>query len=376
MTTPIPFIDLQAQRNRLGNRIEQAIGRVLDHGAFIMGPEIKELEDNLSAFCGAAHSLGCSNGTDALVLALMAKGAGPGDAVLCPSFTFAATAEAVALVGASPVFVDILPDTFNMDPANLDSAMEAALAAGLRPKGIIPVDLFGLPADYDGLEAFARQYKLWIIADAAQSFGAAYKGRKVGSMGDMATTSFFPAKPLGCYGDGGAVFTGDEATQRLLHSLRVHGQGTDRYDNIRIGINGRLDTLQAAILLLKLEIFPDEIMARNRVADRYNQALAQVAVVPKVPQGLTSTWAQYTLRFTAGNRDFIAATLKDQAIPTAIYYPRPLHKQSAYHHYPVAGEKLPVTDQMAREVLSLPMHPYLDEAAQDRIIQAVLQAKS
>jgi dTDP-4-amino-4,6-dideoxygalactose transaminase len=354
--------------------MEQALARVLAHGAFIMGPEVAELEKRMAAFCRVKHALSCSSGTDALILALMAKGIGRGDAVICPSFTFAATAEVVALLGATPVFADILPDTFNLDPAGIGPAVAAAQSAGLRPRAAIVVDLFGQPADYARLQPALESHRLIVLADGAQSFGAAFQGRRVGSIGEIACTSFFPAKPLGCYGDGGAVFTDDDALAAAMVSLRVHGQGADKYDNVRIGINGRLDTLQAAVLLEKLAIFEDEIALRQRVAARYNELLAGHAIVPAVMPGATSVWAQYTLRFKPGRRDAVAAALKAEGIPTAIYYPKPLHQQTAYRHFPVAGGELPVSDRLAGEVLSLPMHPYLDEATQDRIVAAVKRA--
>jgi dTDP-4-amino-4,6-dideoxygalactose transaminase len=371
---PLPFIDLQAQRRRLGDRIDRAIGRVLEHGRYILGPEVAELERQLAAFCGARHVIGCSNGTDALVLALRAKGVVPGDAVLVPSFTFAATAEAVALVGATPVFLDVAEDSFNLDPAGIAAGVTAAKAAGLRPRGLVAVDLFGQPADYDALADAAAAHDLWLVDDAAQSFGAAWRGRKVGTLAEITTTSFFPAKPLGCYGDGGAMFTDDDELADLLRSLRVHGQGTDRYDNVRIGINGRLDTLQAAILIEKLAIFPEEIGARDRIAARYNEALGDVAIVPRVATDATSVWAQYTLRLPGHDRDAVAKALAAEGIPTAIYYPIPLHRQQAYRHYPVAGNGLPVSDRLAGDVLSLPMHPYLDAATQDRIVATLRRA--
>ncbi|GAA0599773.1 DegT/DnrJ/EryC1/StrS aminotransferase family protein [Caenispirillum bisanense] len=370
----IAFIDLAAQRRRLGARIDEAVLRVIDHGGYIMGPEVKQLEADLSAFCGARHVISCSNGTDALMLPLRAKGVGPGDAVFCPSFTFAATAEVVALVGATPVFVDVLPDTFNMAPASLEAGIARAVREGLRPVAAIAVDLFGLPADYDAIKAICAAHGLWLMADSAQGFGSVCKGRRSGTIGDVATTSFFPAKPLGCYGDGGAIFTGDDELAATLRSLRVHGQGSDKYDNVRIGVNGRLDTIQAAVLIEKLKIFPDEIEARNAVARRYGEALADVAVVPVVPEGMVSVWAQYTLRIDGGRRDAVAARLKEAGIPTAVYYPKPLHRQTAYRGYPVAGNGLPVSDRLAEEVLSLPMHPYLTPDCQTRIIEAVRHA--
>jgi dTDP-4-amino-4,6-dideoxygalactose transaminase len=365
----IAFIDLQAQRRRLGQCIDDAVLRVVNHGGYVMGPEVKQIEADLAAFCGAREVISCSNGTDALTLVLRARGVGPGDAVLCPSFTFAATAEVVALAGATPVFVDIDADTFNMNAESLKAGVLEARRAGLNPVAVIPVDLFGLPADYDALLPLAEELGLWVLSDAAQSFGGVYKGRKVGTLGAATTTSFFPAKPLGCYGDGGAIFTDDSELAAVIRSLRVHGQGSDKYDNVRIGINGRLDTIQAAVLIEKLKIFPDEIEARDRVAQRYNDGLRDVAAVPGTPENLTSTWAQYTLQIA--NRDAVAAALKERGVPTAIYYPKPLHQQTAYRDFPVAGNGLPVSERLAGAVLSLPMHPYLEPEVQDWIIETV-----
>jgi dTDP-4-amino-4,6-dideoxygalactose transaminase len=372
---PIEFIDLGAQRRRIGVRMDEAIHRVVDHGRYILGPEVAELERQLAAFCGARHVLTCANGTDALGLALMAKGAAPGQAVLVPSFTFAATAEVVAWFGATPVFVDVIENTFNIDPVSLEAGITTARRLGLDPVGVIPVDLFGLAADYDRILEIAAAHEMWVICDAAQSFGATYKGRNTGTFGDLTTTSFFPAKPLGCYGDGGAVFLDDDETIAVLKSLRVHGQGADKYDNVRIGMNSRLDTIQAAVLLEKLAVFADEIAARQRVATRYDDELGKVVTTPEVPEGLTSVWAQYTLRLPAGcDRDAVVARLKAAGIPTAVYYARPLHRQTAYRDYPVAGNGLPVSERLADQVLSLPMHPYLDTAAQDRIAAALRAA--
>lgn len=370
----IPFIDLGAQRRRMGAAVEEAILKVVHHGAYIMGPEVKQVEADLAAFCGAKHVISCANGTDALALVLMAKAVKPGQAILCPSFTFAATAEVVAWLGAVPVFVDSLPDTFNMDPASLEQGITTARKLGLKPVGVIPVDLFGQPAEYDAIEPICAREGLWMLCDAAQGFGAEYRGRKLGTIGMATSTSFFPAKPLGCYGDGGAVFTDDDELAAVMRSLRVHGQGSDKYDNVRIGMNGRLDTMQAAVLIEKLKIFPDEIAARDRVARRYNALLGDVAIVPTVPEGSTSVWAQYTLRIPGHDRDGVAAALKAQGVPTAIYYPKPLHWQTAYKDFPAAGNGLPVCERLAAEVISLPMHPYLDEATQDRIVAAVRTA--
>jgi dTDP-4-amino-4,6-dideoxygalactose transaminase len=371
---PIQFIDLGAQRRRLGTKIDEAVARVIDSAAFIMGPEVGRLESDLAAFCGAKHVVSCASGTDALALVLMAKEVRPGDAILCPSFTFAATAEVVAWLGATPVFVDVHEDTFNIDPASLEAALKTARAKGLNPVGVIAVDLFGQPADYGAIVPFCEREGLWLLDDAAQGWGGTYKGRRIGTFGAATATSFFPAKPLGCYGDGGAIFTDDAELDSVLRSLRVHGQGADKYDNVRIGMTGRLDTIQAAVLIEKLKIFEDEIAARNEVARRYNEGLAELATVPFVLEDCVSTWAQYTIRVAPERRDALAATLKAQGIPTAIYYPRPLHQQTAYKAFPVGGNGLPVSDRIAREVISLPMHPYLDEATQDRIIGAVQAA--
>jgi dTDP-4-amino-4,6-dideoxygalactose transaminase len=368
---PIPFIDLGAQRRRLGKRIDDALLRVVDHGGFIMGPEVRQFEAALGQFCGAKEVITCANGTDALSLVLMAKGVKPGDAVFCPSFTFAATAEVVALVGATPSFVDVHEHTFNMDPRSLERAIVEAKRGGLRPVGVIPVDLFGQPADYDDIVELCDENGLWVLCDAAQAFGATYKGRRAGTLGTVTTTSFFPAKPLGCYGDGGAIFTDDDELAEVIRSLRVHGQGEDKYDNVRIGINGRLDTMQAAVLIEKLKIFPDELLARDRVASRYGAGLCEVATVPQVCDDRTSVWAQYTIRVAGAQRNDLAGKLKERGIPVAIYYPKPLHRQTAYRHFPVAGGGLAVSDRIAQEVLSLPMHPYLEHETQDFIIDAV-----
>jgi len=371
---PIPFIDVAAQRRCLGSAIDSAIARVLAHCQFILGPEVRVLEGELARFCGARHAITCASGTDALLLVLMAKGIGPGDAVFCPAFTFCATAEVVALLGATPVFVDVEPDSFNIDATSLAAALPTAKRLGLTPKAVIPVDLFGLPADHDAITAVAASADLFILDDAAQAFGATYKGRPLGTFGHASATSFFPAKPLRCYGDGGAVFTDDDAMVEALVSLRVHGQGSDKYDNVRIGLTARLDTIQAAILSEKLKIFPEEIVAREEAARRYAQGLGDLAVVPRVPSGSTSVWAQYTIRIGGGRRDKVAAVLKAEGIPTAIYYPIPLHRQQAYRHYPVGEGGVAVSERSAAEVLSLPMHGYLDAATQARIIDAVRRA--
>jgi dTDP-4-amino-4,6-dideoxygalactose transaminase len=315
-----------------------------------------------------------ASGTDALVLVLMAKGIGPGDAVLCPAFTYCATAEAAALVGATPVFVDVDEATFNIDASGIVRAAAAAKRAGLKPKALIPVDLFGLPADHDAIAEAAEAEHLFVLDDAAQAFGARYKDKRLGTFGLATATSFFPAKPLGCYGDGGAVFTDDDELAAVVRSLRSHGEGKDRYHNVRIGMTGRLDTIQAAILLEKLKIFPEEVAARERIAVRYAGALADVAIVPQAPTGYDSVWAQYTIRLAPGKRGPLAEALKAEGIPTAVYYARPLHRQAAYRHYPVADGGLPVSERLADEVISLPMHAYLDAPTQDRIVDAVRRA--
>jgi dTDP-4-amino-4,6-dideoxygalactose transaminase len=364
------FIDLKTQQRRIRSALDLAIGRVLDHGAYVMGPEVRAFEAELAAFGQAKLALSCANGTDAVVLPLMAWGIGAGDAVFCPSFTFAATAEVIPWTGATPVFVDILPDTYNLDPAHLELAIEETLKAGvLKPAAVIAVDLFGQPADYPKIAEICLKHGLKLLADSAQGFGCTLHGEHPLHWADATSTSFFPAKPLGCYGDGGAVLVNDQAVWDVMDSLRVHGKGVDKYDNQRIGMNSRLDTLQAAVLLEKLKIFAEEITARNRIADRYSAGLNGHAVAPKVIEGGVSTWAQYTIEHP--DRDGLAAHLKTKGVPTAAYYPRPVHRQSAYADFPVAGGVLPVTDEKAGVVLALPMSPYLSEADQDVILDAI-----
>jgi len=374
---PVPFIDLAAQRRRLGTSVDEAVSRVLAHCQFINGPEVTELEAALASFSGAKHVVSCASGTDALLMVLMAKGIGRGDAVLCPSFTFCATGEVVALLGATPVFVDVDEVTFNIDPASLRSGIAVAKKRGLKPKAIIPVDLFGHPADHDAIGAIAEAEGMFVLDDAAQAFGASYKGRRLGTFGLATATSFFPAKPLGCFGDGGAIFTDDAEFAATLRSVRVHGQGSDKYDNVRLGLTARLDTMQAAILIEKLKIFEDEIAARNRVAERYAHGLGNVVTVPRLANGCTSVWAQYTIRLPKGrDRDGFAAALKAQGIPTAIYYPKSMHQQTAYKAFPVSDGGLPASERLSSDVISLPMHAYLDEPTQERIIKAVRGAIS
>ncbi|MBS0332965.1 MAG: DegT/DnrJ/EryC1/StrS aminotransferase family protein [Proteobacteria bacterium] len=383
----IPFIDLQAQRQRLGQPLEDAILKVVRSGAYIMGPEITEFEKQLAAFGQAPHALSCGSGTEALVLPLMAWGIGPGDAVFCPSFTFAATAEAMPLVGASPVFVDIDPDTYNLDPESLRAAIEAVKREGrLTPKAVIAVDLFGGPADYPAIQGVCREHGLKLISDSAQGFGCTLDGHHPIHWADVATTSFFPAKPLGCYGDGGAVLSKDARLHDLLVSLRVHGQAVKsdiegrtfehdpKYLNVRIGMNSRMDTIQAAVLIEKLKIFEDEIAARNRVADRYAAGLSDLVRTPTVIEGGVSVWAQYTIEVPQdvdGGRDALGPYLREQGVPTAVYYPIPIHKQGVYSGYPAAPGGLPVTEAKAGRVISLPMHPYLSEDDQDRVTAAI-----
>jgi UDP-2-acetamido-2-deoxy-ribo-hexuluronate aminotransferase len=372
---PVPFIDIAAQRARLGTAIDQAVSRVLAHCRFVDGPEVAELEAQLAAFSGARHVVACASGTDALLMVLMARGVGPGDAVLCPSFTFCATGEVVALLGATPVFVDVDEATFNMDAASLERGIATAKRLGLEPVAVIPVDLFGQSAEHDAIAAIAREHGLFVLDDACQAFGASYKGRRLGTFGLATATSFFPAKPLGCYGDGGAIFTDDAELAEILRSVRAHGQGSEKYDNVRLGLTGRLDTVQAAVLIEKLKIFEDEIAARNLAALRYTQALADVVTVPRLAEGCSSIWAQYTIRLPGGvDRDQFAAALKAKGIPTAIYYPKSMHQQTAYRDFPVTDNGLPVSEALSRDVISLPMHAYLDEPTQARIIEAVRAA--
>ena len=379
----IAFIDLAAQQSRIKPRIDAAIARVLAHGAYVMGPEVKTFEEQLAAFAGAKHAVSCANGTDALILPLMAWGVGPGDAVFCPSFTFAATGEVMPLVGASPVFVDIRPDTYNLDPEKLEAAILAIKAEGkLVPRAIIAVDLFGQPADYPAIAAIAKRHDLKLIADSAQGYGCTLNGRHPGVWADVTTTSFFPAKPLGGYGDGGAVLVHDPALWERLDSLRVHGKAVagdgpglasahdPKYLNARIGMNSRLDTLQAAILIEKLAIFAEEIALRQAVADRYARGLAGACLsTPTVIEGGVSTWAQYVIEHQ--DRDGLAAHLRTQGVPTAVYYPVPMHRQAPYAHFPQGPGGLPVSDAKAATVLALPMHPYLTPEVQDRIIAAI-----
>jgi dTDP-4-amino-4,6-dideoxygalactose transaminase len=369
----IPFIDLQAQRKRLGPSLMQAVEKAVEGGQWVMGPQVRELEAKLAEFAGVKHVLACANGTDALMIVLRAWNVGPGDAVFVPAFTFAASAEVVALVGAEPVFVDVLADTYNMDPKSLEAAIAMVKRDGkLRPRVVMPVDLFGQPADYTALEPVIKREKLLMLCDTAQGFGAPWHGKRTGSLGDASATSFFPAKPLGCYGDGGATFTNDDGLIELLRSIHIHGQGADKYQNVRIGVNSRLDTIQAAILLEKMKVFPEEIEMRDAIAKRYSKALGQSNSirVPRVIDGAGSTWAQYTIQVP--DRDKLAADLKAKGIPTAIYYPIPMTAQKGYAHFPAVP--VPVSTEIGKKVISLPMHADLDEKTQALIIEAVLES--
>jgi UDP-2-acetamido-2-deoxy-ribo-hexuluronate aminotransferase len=367
------FIDLATQQKRIRGRIEAGFRKILDHGQYILGPEIKEIEEKLAAYVGMPHAISVASGTDALLMPLLVEKIGPGDAVFTSTFTFIATAEVIALTGATPVFVDIDPDTFNIDPDQLEMAIQRVHAAKkLTPRGIIPVDLFGQPADYPAIQAIADKYKLFVLEDAAQSFGASQNGRKAGALARVSGTSFFPAKPLGCYGDGGMIFTDSQEMRDQLLSIRVHGQGIDKYTNVRVGINGRMDSLQAAVLLAKMEIFPEEIEARQEVAARYDRLLAGVAKTPRILPGNVSAWAQYSLLHP--RRDEVIQRLRENDIPTAVYYPIPLHLQQAFAGLGYGRGDFPVAEKAAGEIFSLPMHPYLGAAEQRLIAETVCRS--
>ena len=373
----IPFIDLGSQYARIQDDVEAAVLKVLRSGQYIPGPEVEQLERQLAAFVGTRHAVSCASGTDALVIALMAKGVGPGDAVFTPPFTFMASAEAIALVGATPVFVDVDPVTFNLSPTALRTAIEQFEEAGkeLNPRGVIAVDLFGLPADYEAIDELARRHDLFVIEDAAQSFGARSGNRVAGALAEIGCTSFFPAKPLGCYGDGGAIFTDDDELAELFRSIRVHGQGSDRYEHIRLGLTGRLDTVQAAVLITKLKIFEDELAARQVVADTYSRAIRQAGlalVTPTITQGCVSSWAHYSVLAddSAGREDF-RSRLRAKGFPTGVYYPRPLNLQSAFEYLGYGAGDFPISEALAERVFSLPMHPYLSTAAVEEIVAAM-----
>ncbi len=369
----LEFIDLKTQQRRIRASLDRRIGNVLDHGAYIMGPEIAELEEKLARYVGVKHCVACASGTDALLMPLMAYDIGPGDVLFTSPFTFIATAEVVALLGATVAFVDIDPKTYNIDPERLDAAIEKFVKSnpGKKARGIIPVDLFGQTAEYDPIETIAKKYGLFVLQDAAQSFGATYKGKKAGSSGNVGATSFFPAKPLGCYGDGGAVFCNDDTMMQDLRSIRIHGQGSDKYNNIRVGINGRLDSLQAAVLLAKMEVFNEEIELRNTVASRYSEKLKHKVTTPFVHKDCRSVWAQYSI--LTEHRDDMLKKLKSRGVPTAVYYPKPLHLQDAFRALGYKRGDFPISERIADSIFSVPMHPYLNEEDQDYIVKAIVE---
>ncbi|MEK9960281.1 MAG: DegT/DnrJ/EryC1/StrS aminotransferase family protein [Rhodobiaceae bacterium] len=371
----IPFIDLASQQARIRERIDHNLATVLDHGAYIMGPEVLAIEARLAEHAGSKHCISCSSGTDALILALLAQGLRPGQGVIVPSFTFAASAEVMPVLGAVPVFAEVDPQTFNLDPARLGDALATAGAAGVEVVGIIGVGLFGQPADYTAIGAFAAENGLWVIDDAAQSFGSSWNDVPVGQLAELTCTSFFPAKPLGCYGDGGAVFTDDDEKAEIMRSCRIHGMGRTRYENIRIGMTARLDTMQAAVLDAKLDIFADELTRRQQVADRYAAMLGHLVETPRLAAAATSSWAQYTVKLPQGaDRERIASVMKTHDVPTAVYYPVPMHEQPPYRHFPVAGGGLDVTSDLCARVLALPMHPYLEAPVQEQVAAALTVA--
>ena len=366
------FIDLKAQQKLIREKIDQRVKKVLDHGQYIMGPEIDELEEKLADYVDVKHCITCSSGTDALLIPLMAMGIGPGDAVITTPFTYIATAEVIALVGATPIFCDIYDRTFNINPEQLQKAFDLAISKNLKPKAIMPVDLFGLPARYRLIEKFAKENNMMVIEDAAQGFGGKIKERRVGSFGDVAGTSFFPAKPLGCYGDGGAIFTNNDELAEKMKSIRVHGSGKDKYQNERIGINGRLDSIQAAVVLEKLQIFDEELISRKKVAKYYTQNINKMFIPPLIPDKYNSSWAQYSIILPDGlNRDNLINNLKDDGIPSMIYYKIPVHLQNGYSKYFDKEYNLHVSEKISKKILSIPMHPYLDEIKQDKVLNSL-----
>jgi dTDP-4-amino-4,6-dideoxygalactose transaminase len=363
------FIDLESQQKLIRLKIDKAISKVLDHGQYIMGPEVKDFEDKLKEYTGAKHVISCANGTDALSLILMAWNIGQGDAVFVPSFTYVATAEAPAQLGATPFFVDVCEETFNLDTASFKQAIFDCKKLGLKPAAVIPVDLFGQPCDIDEISEIAWQERVRVLVDAAQSFGAIYKGRTTGTLGDATATSFFPAKPLGCYGDGGAVFSNNDMDAEIINSIRLHGKGKEKYENVRIGINSRLDTLQAAILLQKIEIFPQELELREKAANYYMEHEIFETKHPIILEDSKSAWAQYTLKTNI--RGILIEALKKSSIPSAIYYPKSLNQQEGYKKYPSVKGGTPISEKLAKNVLSLPMHPYIKKPTQKKIIDAL-----
>ncbi|MDR2442679.1 MAG: DegT/DnrJ/EryC1/StrS family aminotransferase [Deltaproteobacteria bacterium] len=372
----MPFIDLGKQYELLKSQIDQAVIEAVSSVKYINGPQVSQLEEQLAEYVGARYCVACANGTDALTLPLLAWDIGPGDAVFCPTFTFIATAEVVALRGATPIFVDIDPVTYNIDPLDLEEKIVAVNNLGqLKAKAIIPVDLFGLPYDYEKVAALADRYGLYILEDAAQGFGGVYGGKKAGSLGLAGATSFFPAKPLGCYGDGGAVFTDDSSLAEALRSIRGHGAGEDKYQHVRLGMNSRLDTIQAAILLVKLRAFPQELDLRQIVAERYEKDLVGfIPYAPVVPGGRLSSWAQYTVKVPKELRAAVIDSMKEAGIPTMIYYPGCLHLQKAFAKYGGKAGDLVKAEEISAQVLSLPMHPYLTEDNQKKVTQALIEA--
>ena len=366
------FIDLKAQQRLIRKKINKRIKKVLDHGKYIMGPEVDELEERLSSYVNIKHCISCSSGTDALLIPLMAMNIGPGDAVITTPFTYIATAEVIALVGATPIFCDIYDRTFNINPEGLQKAYDKATSKDLKPKAIMPVDLFGLPARYRLIEKFAEENDLKIIEDAAQGFGGKINEKKAGSFGDVAGTSFFPAKPLGCYGDGGAIFTNDDELAYKMKSIRVHGGGVDKYENLRLGINGRLDTIQAAILLEKIKIFDTELNMRNRAADYYTQNINNLFTPPLVPDKYYSSWAQYSVVLSESiNRDELMEELNKNNIPSMVYYKIPNHLQKGYFQFGNQKGDFEVTEDISKRILSLPLHPYLNEILQDKVLNVL-----
>jgi dTDP-4-amino-4,6-dideoxygalactose transaminase len=374
---PIPFVDLKAQQERIAPELRRRLDAVLAHCQFILGPEVAELEAELARFCGARHCVAVSSGTDAIQIAFMAEGIGPGDAIFLPAFTYTATAEVPLVLGASPVFVDVDPRTFQIDPVDLERRVALVRRSGrLRPRALIGVDLFGQPADWPALGAIAAREGLFTLDDLAQSFGCSLHGRRLGAVADATATSFFPSKPLGGYGDGGALFTESDERAALYRSLRTHGEGTSRYEVLHTGMNGRLDSLQAAVLLAKLTVFADELAARERVARYYDSRLGNAVVTPARMPDSQSAWAIYAILLRdAAMREHVQTTLRGAGVPTTIYYPRPLHVQPAYRHHH-DGTRLPVSEDLAERILALPIHPYLSEAEMAHVCDSVLAALS
>lgn len=366
------FIDLVSQQNRIKEQIDIRIKNILEHGKYIMGPEVFDLEKKLAKYVQTKHCITCSSGTDALLIPLMAKGIGNGDAIITTTFTYIATAEVISLLGATPIFIDIYPKTYNLNPELIPNAIEYAYMNGLKPKAVISVDLFGLPARYRIIQDIANKYDLFVIEDGAQGFGGKIKDKTVGSFGDVASTSFFPAKPLGCYGDGGAIFTDNDDLAEIMRSIRIHGSGNNKYNNIRLGINGRLDTIQAAILLEKLTIFDDEIKSRNQIADYYMSNINNNYLLPYIPNNYSSSWAQFSIvAKSEDQRDIVLRKLKDENIPTGIYYKTPLHLQKVFKYLGYKNNDFPISEKISKCIFSIPMHPYVNKFDQDKIVEAL-----